>query len=58
MASDVFGPFIDIIEESAPMVITCVIQTGRSSLRDEEVSASAHEHNIAMIFTSHRHCFH
>ncbi|MEI4269938.1 MAG: hypothetical protein V9821_01590 [Candidatus Dasytiphilus stammeri] len=46
---------LDSIEKDAP--ITCVIKTG-GTLRHEEVSASAHEHNIAMIFTSPRHFYH
>ncbi|RLR56818.1 bifunctional phosphoribosylaminoimidazolecarboxamide formyltransferase/inosine monophosphate cyclohydrolase, partial [Pseudomonas aeruginosa] len=57
MASDAFFPFRDGIDAAALACVTCVIQPG-GSIRDDEVIASANEHNIAMIFTNMRHFRH
>lgn len=53
MASDAFFPFRDGIDEAARGGVTAVIQPG-GSIRDEEVIASAEEHNMAMLFTGQR----
>lgn len=53
MASDAFFPFRDGLDEAAAGGVTAVIQPG-GSIRDEEVIASADEHNIAMLFTGQR----
>jgi len=57
MASDAFFPFRDGLDSAAEMGITAVIQPG-GSMRDEEVIASANEHNMAMVFTGMRHFRH
>jgi len=57
VASDAFFPFRDGVDEAARAGITAVIQPG-GSVRDEEVIASANEHNLAMVFTGMRHFKH
>jgi phosphoribosylaminoimidazolecarboxamide formyltransferase/IMP cyclohydrolase len=57
MASDAFFPFRDGVDEAARAGITAVIQPG-GSVRDEEVIASANEHNLAMVLTAMRHFKH
>lgn len=56
-ASDAFFPFRDGLDELAKAGITAIIQPG-GSIRDEEVIEAADEHNIAMVFTGHRHFRH
>ena len=57
MASDAFFPFRDGIDNAAENGIACVIQPG-GSIRDEEITAAADEHNMAMTFTGMRHFRH
>ena len=57
MASDAFFPFRDGIDAAAAAGISCIIQPG-GSIRDEEITAAADEHNIAMVFTGMRHFRH
>lgn len=56
-ASDAFFPFADGLEVLADAGVTAVIQPG-GSIRDEEVIEAANAHNIAMVFTGHRHFRH
>ncbi len=57
LASDAFFPFRDGVDAAARAGVTAIIQPG-GSVRDEEVIASAAEHNIAMVFTGIRHFRH
>ena len=57
MASDAFFPFRDSIDTAAQQGIKMIIQPGGSK-RDDEVIAAADEHDIAMVFTGHRHFRH
>ncbi len=57
MASDAFFPFRDGIDTAAEAGIKAVIQPG-GSMRDDEVTAAANEHGIAMVFTGIRHFRH
>jgi phosphoribosylaminoimidazolecarboxamide formyltransferase / IMP cyclohydrolase len=57
MASDAFFPFRDGIDVAASAGIRSVIQPG-GSLRDEEVTKAADEHEMAMVFTGVRHFRH
>ena len=57
MASDAFFPFRDGIDAAAAAGITAVIQPG-GSMRDDEVTTAANEHNMAMVFTGVRHFLH
>ena len=57
MASDAFFPFRDGIDSAAEVGIEAVIQPG-GSVRDEEVTAAANEHGLAMVFTGMRHFRH
>jgi phosphoribosylaminoimidazolecarboxamide formyltransferase/IMP cyclohydrolase len=57
LASDAFFPFRDGLDEAAKHGITAVIQPG-GSVRDEEVTAAADEHGLAMVFTGVRHFKH
>ncbi|MGI9345251.1 MAG: bifunctional phosphoribosylaminoimidazolecarboxamide formyltransferase/IMP cyclohydrolase [Gammaproteobacteria bacterium] len=57
LASDAFFPFRDNIDEAAALNISAIIQPG-GSRRDQEVIAAADEHQIAMLFTGHRHFRH
>ncbi len=57
VASDAFFPFRDGLDVVVAAGATCVIQPG-GSVRDDEVTAAADEHNIAMVVTSVRHFRH
>jgi len=57
VASDAFFPFADGLLAAIEAGATAVIQPG-GSMRDDEVIASADEHNIAMVFTGSRHFLH
>ncbi|MDR1928819.1 MAG: bifunctional phosphoribosylaminoimidazolecarboxamide formyltransferase/IMP cyclohydrolase [Endomicrobium sp.] len=57
LASDAFLTFPDIIEESAKIGITAIIQPG-GSIRDKELIKIANDKNIAMIATKVRHFKH
>jgi phosphoribosylaminoimidazolecarboxamide formyltransferase/IMP cyclohydrolase len=57
MASDAFFPFRDGIDNAAAAGIRAVIQPG-GSMRDDEVTAAANEHHMAMVFTGMRHFRH
>ena len=57
MASDAFFPFRDGIDSAGERGIAAVIQPG-GSIRDEEVSAAADEHGMAMVFTKMTHFRH
>jgi phosphoribosylaminoimidazolecarboxamide formyltransferase/IMP cyclohydrolase len=57
MASDAMFPFPDVVESAAAGGVTAIIQPG-GSIRDEESINTAHEHNIAMVFTGVRHFRH
>jgi len=56
-ASDAFFPFRDGLDALAAAGATAVVQPG-GSVRDEEVSAAADEHGLAMVFTGRRHFRH
>ncbi|HLR46407.1 MAG TPA: bifunctional phosphoribosylaminoimidazolecarboxamide formyltransferase/IMP cyclohydrolase, partial [Deinococcales bacterium] len=49
-ASDAFYPFRDGLDAAAAAGATAVVQPG-GSVRDDEVTAAADEHDIAMVFT-------
>jgi phosphoribosylaminoimidazolecarboxamide formyltransferase/IMP cyclohydrolase len=53
LASDAFFPFADGIEQAVEAGITAVIQPG-GSVRDDEVTAAANEHGVAMVVTGRR----
>jgi phosphoribosylaminoimidazolecarboxamide formyltransferase/IMP cyclohydrolase len=55
MASDAFFPFPDGIEAAAEAGIEAVIQPG-GSINDDDVTAAADEHDMAMVHTGER-CF-
>ncbi|MGI9239774.1 MAG: bifunctional phosphoribosylaminoimidazolecarboxamide formyltransferase/IMP cyclohydrolase, partial [Verrucomicrobiales bacterium] len=57
VASDAMFPFPDGLISAAEAGATACIQPG-GSIRDEEVIAAADEHEIAMVFTGHRHFRH
>lgn len=57
MASDAFFPFRDGIDEAAKAGIKAVIHPG-GSVRDEETTAAADEHGMAMLLTGVRHFKH
>jgi len=57
VGSDAMFPFADGLIASAEAGATAAIQPG-GSVRDEEVIAAADEHEVAMIFTGHRHFLH
>ena len=57
MASDAFFPFRDGIDKAASSGIAAIIQPG-GSIKDQEVIATADEHNIAMVYTGTRHFRH
>jgi phosphoribosylaminoimidazolecarboxamide formyltransferase/IMP cyclohydrolase len=57
LASDAFFPFRDGLDEAAKAGITAAIEPG-GSLRDDEVIASANQHNIALLFSGERHFRH
>ena len=56
-ASDAFFPFRDGLDVAAGAGATAVIQPG-GSVRDEEVTAAADEHGMAMVCTGRRHFRH
>jgi phosphoribosylaminoimidazolecarboxamide formyltransferase / IMP cyclohydrolase len=56
-ASDAFFPFRDGPDTLAASGVTAIVQPG-GSVRDDEVIASAHEHDIALMFTGERHFRH
>jgi phosphoribosylaminoimidazolecarboxamide formyltransferase/IMP cyclohydrolase len=53
LASDAFFPFRDGVDAAAAAGIRAIIQPG-GSVRDEEVTAAADEHGMAMVFTGIR----
>jgi phosphoribosylaminoimidazolecarboxamide formyltransferase/IMP cyclohydrolase len=53
LASDAFFPFRDGVDAAAEAGVTAVVQPG-GSIRDEEVTAAADEHKIAMVLTGRR----
>lgn len=57
VASDAFFPFRDGLDALAAAGATAVVQPG-GSVKDAEVIAAADEHNLAMVFTGHRHFRH
>ena len=57
VASDAFFPFADGLLEAAKAGATAVIQPG-GSVRDDDVTRAADEHNLAMIMTGIRHFKH
>src|SRR6266481_5404507 len=57
VASDAFFPFRDGVDVVARAGAAAIIQPG-GSVRDEEVTAAADEHGIAMAFTGVRHFRH
>lgn len=57
LASDAFFPFPDVVEESAKIGVTAIIQPG-GSLKDEDSIKAANKNNIAMVFTGVRHFKH
>ncbi len=57
LGSDAFFPFRDGLDEAAKCGVRAVAQPGGSK-RDDEVIAAAAEHDIAMVFTGHRHFRH
>ncbi len=57
VASDAFFPFADGLEAAADEGARAAIQPG-GSIRDEEVIEAADAHDVAMVFTGHRHFRH
>jgi phosphoribosylaminoimidazolecarboxamide formyltransferase/IMP cyclohydrolase len=57
LASDAFFPFPDVVEESAKIGVTAIIQPG-GSLKDNESIAACNKYNITMVFTGIRHFKH
>jgi phosphoribosylaminoimidazolecarboxamide formyltransferase/IMP cyclohydrolase len=57
LASDAFFPFPDVVEESAKVGVTAIVQSG-GSIKDNESIKSADDRNIAMITTGMRHFRH
>ncbi len=57
VASDAFFPFRDGLDALAAAGATAVVQPG-GSVKDADVIAAADEHNLAMVFTGHRHFRH
>ncbi len=53
LASDAFFPFRDGVDAAAEAGVRAIVQPG-GSVRDEEVTAAADEHGIAMVFTGRR----
>ena len=52
-ASDAFFPFRDGLDTVAAAGVAAVVQPG-GSMRDDEVTAAADEHGIAMVLTGER----
>ncbi|MDA1000700.1 MAG: bifunctional phosphoribosylaminoimidazolecarboxamide formyltransferase/IMP cyclohydrolase [bacterium] len=57
LGSDAFFPFRDSVDEAARQGVRAIVQPG-GSVRDDEVIEAAAEHDIAMVFTGHRHFRH
>lgn len=57
LASDAFFPFPDVVNESAIIGVSAIIQPG-GSIKDEDSIKAANDHNIAMLFTGMRHFRH
>jgi phosphoribosylaminoimidazolecarboxamide formyltransferase/IMP cyclohydrolase len=57
LASDAFFPFPDVVEESAKIGVTAIVQPG-GSIKDNESIKSADDRNIAMIAAGMRHFRH
>lgn len=57
MASDAFFPFADSVEIAHQAGITAIIQPGGSK-RDQDSIDFCNAHNMAMVFTGHRHFKH
>ncbi|MBN1383381.1 MAG: bifunctional phosphoribosylaminoimidazolecarboxamide formyltransferase/IMP cyclohydrolase [Elusimicrobia bacterium] len=57
LASDAFFPFRDVVDESAKIGVTAIIQPGGSA-RDEDSISACNEHGISMMFTGLRHFRH
>jgi phosphoribosylaminoimidazolecarboxamide formyltransferase/IMP cyclohydrolase len=56
-ASDAFFPFRDGPDLLGLAGVTAIIEPG-GSMRDDEVIASANEHDVALVFTGERHFKH
>ena len=56
-ASDAFFPFRDGPDTLAAAGVTAIVEPG-GSIRDDEVIASATEHDMALLFTDERHFRH
>lgn len=56
-ASDAFFPFRDGPDTLAAAGITAIVEPG-GSMRDDEVIAAAHDHDMALMFTGERHFRH
>ena len=57
VASDAMFPFPDGLIAAATAGATAAIQPG-GSVKDKEVIDAANAHNMAMVFTGHRHFLH
>jgi len=57
VASDAMFPFPDGLISAATAGATAAIQPG-GSVKDAEVIAAANQHDMAMVFTGHRHFLH
>jgi phosphoribosylaminoimidazolecarboxamide formyltransferase/IMP cyclohydrolase len=57
LASDAFFPFPDVVEESAKVGVTAIIQPG-GSIKDEDSVKAADDRNMAMVATGVRHFKH
>jgi phosphoribosylaminoimidazolecarboxamide formyltransferase/IMP cyclohydrolase len=57
LASDAFFPFPDVLEESAKIGVTAIVQPG-GAIKDNESIKVANDNNIAMIATGMRHFRH
>jgi len=53
LASDAFFPFRDGVDAAAEAGVRAIVQPG-GSMRDDEVTAAANEHGMAMVFTGQR----
>ncbi len=57
LASDAFFPFRDSVDKAKEAGVTAMVEPG-GSVRDQDVIEAANEHNIALLFTGHRHFRH
>lgn len=57
VVSDAFFPFRDGVDAAADAGARAVIEPG-GSIRDDQVIEAANEHDMAMVFTGHRHFRH